>query len=289
MIGPARRRQSPAAAVPEHPDGAPPFAARLVPLERGLYAVSLAAETPWSDPLAGLAVPAIHLAAPPLAEKVEITGEDGRAAAWLGGRHKMLFVKSPDGGALLVTAYLGRDPAGTPLQVEIRRVDPDGAGGLLQLPMGGPAAVAAPVVPVEIIAHIRGRGDVRFVDAEWAGRLGPGLWIEAFAIVPHDRAIAAAIEYKGLIAGGSETAWLDGGAICGTRGRGIPLLGFAVRQKTAAGGALFDCEYEGHFRSGATAGPARNGAPCRSPSDNDPLEGMRLAITPRKPALAAGG
>jgi hypothetical protein len=59
-----------------------------------------------------------------------------------------------------------------------------------------------------------------------------------------------------------------------------------VRQKAVAGGALFDCEYTGYFQSGATSRPTRNGAPCRSAVDNDPLEGMQLRIS-RRPARPA--
>ena len=134
---------------------------------------------------------------------------------------------------------------------------------------------------LEIVAHIRSRGDVRFLDAPWVGRLGPGLWIEGFTVLQLRGLAAAAIEYKGLTASGTETPWIGGGNFCGTRGSGIPLIGFAVRQKSVPGGAPLDCEYTGYFQSGATAGPTRNGAPCRSAIDHDALEGLQLRITPR--------
>jgi hypothetical protein len=89
-------------------------------------------------------------------------------------------------------------------------------------------------------------------------------------------------EYKGLTASGAETPWTGSGGLCGSRGRSIPLIGFAVRQKSAPGGALVDCEYTGYFQFGAVAGPARNGAPCRSAIENGPLEGIQLRITPRQ-------
>jgi hypothetical protein len=134
---------------------------------------------------------------------------------------------------------------------------------------------------LDIVAHIRARGDVRFQDTPWVGRLGPGLWIEGFMILARSQSAAAAIEYKGLTASGAETPWTGTGGLCGSRGRSIPLIGFAVRQKSAPGGALVDCEYTGYFQSGAVAGPARNGAPCRSAIENDPLEGMQLHLIPR--------
>ncbi len=270
----------------------PRCVARLVPLDPGFYAVSLVAPTAGQGPTAGLALPAVQLCQPPHGDRtIEITDGFGRAGSWLGGRHRMLFVSVPGGGgAALLTAYL----ADAPLELEIRRIGAVGGaapapplGGKLRLTLAAPGAAPQSPQPVglEIIAHVRGRGDLRFVDTP-IGRLGRGLWIEALTIVPRDRSAAAAIEYKGLTAGGAETPWTGCGASCGTQGRGLPLIGLAVRQKAAAAEALFDCEYTGYFQSGATAGPSRNGAPCRSAVDGDPLEGLELRIT-RRPAPTA--
>jgi hypothetical protein len=264
----------------------------MVALEPGFYVFSLAAETTWREKVAGFALPAVQVCPPPFhnaaagGEAVEITDSFGRAGSWLGGRHRMLFVKSPSGGgAALVTGYLAPDPDSMKLELEIRRIGPPAPVMTLALvgPGDGPVSAGRSPQPVgfDVVAHIRGRGDVRFLDTPWIGRLGPGLWIEAFTVVMQARSAAAAIEYKGLAAGGAETPWIDAGGMCGARGRGVPLIGFAVRQKSGPGGALFDCEYTGYFQSGATVGPARNGAPCRSAIENDPLEGMQLRITAR--------
>jgi len=265
---------------------APHVVARLVPLDPGLYAFSLTAETAWRERLVGLALPAVQLCAPPFEDgAVEITDSFGRTGSWLGGRHKVLFVKSPPGGgAALVTGYLARDPDSLPLELDIRRVAPPGPP-VMTLRLGDAGAAERPPegVGLDILAHIRGRGDVRFLDTPWVGRLGPGSWIEGFTIQPHGRLAEAAIEYKGLAASGAETPWIEGGNFCGTRGRSLPLVGFAVRQKAVPGAAPLDCEYTGYFQSGATAGPTRNGAPCRSATEQDALEGMQLRITPRPP------
>jgi hypothetical protein len=213
---------------------------------------------------------------------VEITDSFGRAGSWLGGRRKVLFVKAPaNGGAALVTGYLAREAGSVPLELEIRRLGPPAP--VMMLTMGGPVASERTPSPMglDIVAHIRARGDVRFQDTPWVGRLGPGLWIEGFMILARSQSAAAAIEYKGLTASGAETPWTGSGELCGSRGRSTPLIGFAVRQKAVAGGALVDCDYTGYFQSGAIAGPVRNGAPCRSAIENDPLEGMQLHLTPR--------
>lgn len=278
----------PAASAPPAADGSHAVA-KLLALSEGLYALTAVGSAPSSGAAPGLAVPAIHISAPPhSAGAVEITDSAGRPAAWLGAGYSTVLVKSPPGGALaLVTAYPARDPEHPPLSLEIRRLDDGGAG----IGQAGPTTVfladpiATPAGPeeirLEIVAHLRQRGDVRFIDRPWAGRLGGGLWIESFTIVPRHRLAAAAIEYKALTATGAETPWVGSGSPCGTRGLNTPLIGFAVRQKASPGDALFDCEYSGYFQSGATVGPCRNGAPCLSATANDPLEGIQLRVIVR--------
>src|SRR5258707_3748245 len=95
----ARSRRATALPRPSPGSGAPHFVARLVPLDPGLYAFSLAEETGWREPVAGLAVPAVHLCATPHHGGVEITDRFGRAGSWLGCPHKGLFVKSPTAGS----------------------------------------------------------------------------------------------------------------------------------------------------------------------------------------------
>jgi hypothetical protein len=282
--------------------------ARLIELEEGFYAFTMAGGAIWAGAAPGFALPAVHISTPPdRADALTVTDIYGQPAAWLGARHATVFVKSPAGGAVaLVTAFPARDPARPPVSLEIRRLDAAGfaeplAGqeqsdvqpaedlrAVRQPPLGTLVLADPVVIPaspeevrVEIIAHVRGRGDVRFVEAPWAGRLGSGLWIESFSIQPRHRLAAAAIEYKGLTAAGMETEWLGSGSPCGTRGMNTPLIGFAVRQKAVASDVLFDCEYTGYFQSGATVGPCRNGAPCLSAAANDPLEGIQLRIVER--------
>jgi len=276
----ARRRRPLGGAAPAATAATPPyFVARLVPLERGFYVFSVGDAAAWRDAVAGFAVPAVHIcAAPDGGDGIAIVDAAGRAGNWLGGRRRTLFLKAPAGGVALVTAYLSRIPQSPPVALQISPVDPPGAPLTLHL---GETPVATPAGDCEIVARIRGRGDVSFVDAAWAGRLAPGLWLEALTIKPSDPAVAAAIEYKGLTATGAETPWLGSGSPCGATDGAAPLIGFAVRQKAAAGAARFDCEYSGYFASGTTVGPVRNGAPCRSPVAGDPLEGIQLRITPQ--------
>lgn len=269
--------------------------AHVVALEPGFYAFTLAGGRWRREPITGLPLPAIQVCEAAAEGGFEITDEAGRAGSWLGGGSTMLFVKSRQAGEALVTAYLSREPEAPPVELEIRRLDAGDEGfdasepdavlpPLMTLRLGATDAVteSGSSVRLEVVAHIRGRGDVRFSGTGIIGRLGPEQWIEAFTIGSPDAVAAAAIEYKGLSASGSETPWLGCGSTCGETAAAVPLLGFAVRQKAAAGNtARFDCEYSGYFQSGAVVGPLRNGAPCLSPHDNDPLEGMTLSINPR--------
>jgi hypothetical protein len=265
---------------------APSAIARLVNLEPGLFAFSITGGAPSHGAATGLALPAVHVCPFRSGEgrAVEITTATGKPGAWLGAPADTLFVRSPaGGGAALVTAYLGRDPSGPPLTLAIRRLDAPAERPVTTLALATPAMPARSheEVGLEILLHIRGRGDVYFFEPGWAGRVGAGSWVEAFAILPRDALAASAIEYKGLSASGVETGWLPSGSRCGTSGRSTPLVGFAVRQKAGVAGARFDCEYSGYFQSGAVAGPARNGAPCLSMAADDPLEGLQLRIVDR--------
>jgi hypothetical protein len=211
-----------------------------------------------------------------------MTGPRGRAT-WLrdSGDVVMARVTGEPVTVLLTSLRVSGAPA---LALEIQRVD--GRSVL------GPPAVAADEeetgdaethdgIRSKITAHVQTRGDMPFVGVAWAGLVGQRLWIESFAIEPEAPLAKGDIEYKGLTATGFETPWLAGGSSCGTRGMGIPLIAFSVRIKPSRS-AQYDSEYTGRFLSGATVGPLRNGAPCRSPMPDDPLEAIQLRILERQ-------
>jgi hypothetical protein len=194
-------------------------------------------------------------------------------------------VNAPSVGVLLISM---RAPGGETLAIELERL---GAGegenllgspgeGVLSEPPSEPDDPTNPALPIEVVAHIRNRGDVTFDHFGWAGLIGRGLWIEAFAVRPLDSLSPAQIEYKALTATGVETPWVGNGASCGTRGLGVPLMGFAVRLKQDAN-LLYECSYSGSFQSGAIIGPVGNGQPCRSTMPNDSLQGIRIRISRR--------
>lgn len=270
--------------------------AQVITLPKGLYFFSVGKASPAPTATAGnLLLPAVQVTPGPGIgpDQIEFISGPDTYGTWLYNTGDMLVAKvTGDNATLVLTSIRGAD--GTVLDIGIEKLD----GSKRQV--AGPApAPALPVAPPEppavtglklgILAHVRSRGDMDFVGAAWAGRVAPGLWIEAFSVKPMERFSAKDIEYKALTGSGFETPWLSDGALCGTRGMGVPLVGFSLRLKPGPETAGYDCEYSGYFRSGTIAGPVRNGTPCRSPVAGDPLEGIQVRLVERAPTAASPG
>ena len=145
-------------------------------------------------------------------------------------------------------------------------------------PEPAPESVAsAHDVGSEILLHIMGLGDRRYVEPGWAGNPGSRRQIEALSIRPRDGLTASAIEFRVFAQEGRATAWVSNGNYAGTRGRNLPLTGFAIRPSSELGDRL-EIAYEGSFFEGGVVGPKRNGELCVSPIADDPLEAVRVTI-----------
>ncbi len=261
---------------------------QLLPLPEGLYVFSVESGTPRTHHAGGtLTLPAIHVSTGPgvAPGDAEFLAKAEDLGGWLFAPGDFLVVRlKAVQASLLITTI--RDAAGSVLTIKVERLDSrfeEQTSSARARP-----AVLPPTVPsaptglnLEISAHVRNHGDLVFERAPWAGRVGPGLWLESFAITPLEGLAATDIEYKGLTSSGFETPWIPGGKPCGTKQLGVPLVGFAVRLKPSAKTAAYDCTYSGYFQSSAQVGPLHNGAPCRSSVANDPLEGIQLQITKR--------
>ncbi|HML10807.1 MAG TPA: hypothetical protein VK432_08090, partial [Stellaceae bacterium] len=139
-------------------------------------------------------------------------------------------------------------------------------------PAAGPQDVGT-----EILLHIMGLGDRRYVEPGWAGNPGSKRQIEALSIRPRDALAPSAVEFRVFAQEGRATAWVSNGNYAGTRGRNLPLTGFAVRPATDLGERL-QITYEGSFFEGGVVGPKQNGELCVSPIADDPLEAVRVTI-----------
>src|SRR5581483_4010563 len=133
----------------------------------------------------------------------------------------------------------------------------------------------------EVLLHIMGLGDRRYVEPGWAGHPGSRRQIEAMSIRPREAFPPSAIEFRVFAQEGRATAWVSNGNYAGTRGRGLPLTGFAVRPAADLRDRL-EIVYEGSFFEGGVVGPRRDGELCVSPVADDPLEAIRVTIVERK-------
>ena len=258
--------------------------ASLVPLEQGIYALTIgeAGSSCSGDEHPGFRVPLVQVAAPPEADgrRVEIIG-NGQHETWLGREGGMIILRSPPGGAqVLVTLY---GASGQPVAVphtEIERLDRPRSNGAAFAP-AEPAA-APEEIRTEIVLHIERMGDQRFAGHSWAGNRGKRLRVEAFSIRPLEALAARDIEFMALGPKRRQTPWVSDAKLCGTRGQGMPLTGFAMRLAPHARDR-FDIVYEGAFFESGIVGPHRNGELCISPAGDDPLEAIKVRLT-RRPA-----
>ena len=285
---------------------------QVLPLPPGLYLFSVKAAAAIAPRVNGeLSLPAVHVGLGPgvRTDQVEFVAGPSTHGAWLFAPGDLLVTKVNGTGATLVMTSV-RAPSGDVLAIKVERLESRAEAVSAQRgpsdQVAEPAAAASapqrrgrmpaedrpavvgrtsprPLLPVEIGVHVRSRGDITFADVPWAGRVAPGLWIEAFCVRPLEVFGPQDVEYKALTGSGFETPWLSDDKMCGTKGMAVPLVGFALRLKATPATADYDCEYSGYFQSGVTVGPLRNGAPCRSTVANDPLEGIQIRLLKRSP------
>lgn len=303
--GIARRRRT--AATPEAPSeasqtsqtsrsaaGSPSLtvaATRMVRVDEGLYALRIRELGGAPAEIGGMTLPVAHVSAP--------FAEDGNGIAvlasfpgrgsWIGREGGTVVLRSPAGGGyVIVTLYgaVGRPLA--ELAIDLRRLDgPPEIAEQPGIPVEGGGARAAALtgtrdVPTEILLHIERAGDRLFPGRGWVGALGRRMRIEAFSIRPLEQLAPADLEMKGFLPSGGETPWVPGGSLCGTRGRGLPLTGFAVRVVPQRADR-FEVQYQGSFFAGGVSETHRNGDPCRATTGDDALEAINIRLVEHVP------
>lgn len=285
---PASGSAAPASSLPEPPTVAV-TAVRMVRVDEGLYALRVGELAGGIGEISGMAVPAAHISVP-FAEDgggAEIVASFPRRGPWVGRDGGTAILRAPVGGGfVVVTVYGAPGQQAASLSLDLRRLDgpPDSVAAASTAPAraaAGPAgAGGGHDIPTEILLHLERAGDRLFPGRGWVGALGRRIRIEAFSIRPLDRLAPADIEMKGFLPNGGETPWIPGGALCGTRGRGLPLTGFAVRIAPQQAGR-FDVRYQGSFFVGGISETQQNGAPCRSATADDPLEAINVSLIER--------
>jgi len=247
--------------------------ARLLRVAPGLHSLAIAAFRNSARELAGMTLPAVLVTVPGsgMGDAVELIGARA-GGAWIDAAGGMVIMRAPAaGGHVLLTSYSSPCEAAMPLDVDLQPVDT--AAMALAAP-GGPALRA------EIVLHIEREGDHQFTTSGWAGRLGSRRRVEAIAVRPLEAISSGEVEYKVYSTGGRETPWVSDGRLCGTRGQGLPLTGFAVRLAPHLRNG-FDVIYRGAFFASGPAPAARNGEACFAPLRDDPLEAVEIRIVER--------
>jgi hypothetical protein len=256
--------------------------ARSIHLEEGLYTLTVGATDASGASASGLAFPATCIVPAPAEDGLPVTViTRDNAPGWVGAEGGAVVVRVPPGGGkILVTAYGFSDDARLP-QIQILDVDSLGKSEGAAIPAAAPPRIAAGrEIASELILHIERHGDRRFPSQGWAGNPGQRLRVEGFAIRPLEIIAPGDLEYMAHGPGGRQTPWVADAKLCGTRGRGLPLTGFAIRL-AARLRDRFDVVYEGYFFDSGVIGPARNGEPCQPAAVDDPLAAIRLRVIER--------
>jgi hypothetical protein len=288
------------------------ISAEILSLAKGIYQFTVKSATPRRvGDEAELVLPAVHVGLGPgvAPDQIELMTGLRSDGAWLYEPRDIIILKVKSSPTLVLMTSARVDGM-DPLEVSVERLDapkktasrtPPPVAPMPALPAPMPAGTfqaltagrsgARSVQPdgrapdgalrLQVMVHISNHGDKSYVDSFWAGELGESLPIEAFAISPMEGIRSEQVEYKALGADGRVTPWISGGALCGSRGTGVPLVGFMVRLRDG-GEDLYDCEYRGAFRSGRSVGPVTNGAPCKGAGRDDYLEGIQLTIVERR-------
>jgi hypothetical protein len=226
---------------------------------------------------------AIHVSASPapLLDPVEIVSPLDVLPGWLGAEGGTIIVNAPSGGgSALLTVYGVAQDAALPSVRVVNLQNPANLERALALPGTGIAAAGDRELNVELVLHIERQGDRREMARGWVGNPGQELRVEGFAVRALEVLNPGDIEYMGFGLGGRQTPWMTGTDLCGTRGRGLPLTGFAVRLAQGVSDR-FDVIYEGYFFRGGANGPVRNGEPCLSSITDDSLSAVRLRVVER--------
>ena len=134
----------------------------------------------------------------------------------------------------------------------------------------------------QTLVHVENAGDLRSAGSRWAGRVGSGRWIEGVSIRPPEDVLPEGVAFQVLGYDGQASEWAEGGGFAGTRGEGLPVLGFRLHLRGSAA-ARYTCFYEASFVDGTRSRLCLAGELCAGP-DMAPLEALKVEFIPR-PAI----
>ncbi len=144
-----------------------------------------------------------------------------------------------------------------------------------EAPAPVPAAVAG-AAAVSFLAHLANRGDTEFAQNVWAGGPDSPAAVEGLQMVGEPG--AGALELQVLV--GSRpprwSEWVGLGQYAGTRGHGLPLVGFRLRLKPEAAGQ--EIAAEALFLGALVTAQRGRQVEFVSASGVDPLIGVKIGL-----------
>lgn len=144
-------------------------------------------------------------------------------------------------------------------------------------------SVNSPTISVQerfqILAHIQTRGDVVGMFGSRVGEHGSGRWIEGFSIRVPEGLNSSDISYQAILGHDWLSPWANGLEYCGSRGIGVPLMGFRIKLSAQAN-EKFVLFYCGFFMDGTVNGPVGNDDICTS-NMRIPLEAIEIYLIAR--------
>ena len=255
---------------------------QVLNLPEGIYSFTVKDGGALRNGSRSLAVPALQVGIAPITSsgKAEFLNSASVHDRWLAYKNDMIVVRivGGDSSLLLISVQMKDCPS---ISLDVKRLNTSANLPIQEKAQAQTSDAGSPTsLDVRLLAHIRYVGDLSF-EAGQAGWPGQQMWIEGFAITSIADLPQDSVEYCGIMSNGFETPWIGNQALCGSRGGGLPLLGFAIRL-TPEIAANYGTEYSGKFYSGSTTGPVRDGVLCSSQLTGDPLEVIEIRIFKRQ-------
>ena len=267
-------------------------AAQRLSFGPGLYLITLSGG--GVREVSGLALPCVRL--DPLPPTREMPGRAHVACLtegqWLSSANQSAFLRIEGGAAnLILTTYNVAGDA-TPPNVRIRLVkNEDAAARLISNPSAAakrpdllPPGLAEESLPLKLLVHCSGVGDVEVEGGEWAGAADERAAIEAFSIAPTEMEGDLWLEYQSIMGVDWSSPWVNAPELSGSRGLALPLFGVRAR---LTGKAASEYEIVLWARCGTREiGPVAIGE--LDSGLKEPLTALRVALR-RKGQMASRG
>ena len=196
-----------------------PLSAHSITLETGTYCVFV---TAVSVGIATRDLPALQISTAPGSNSVALGTLPGDG--WLRSVGDAVLIRVVNQKSrLLLTSYdEARVEGAKPPQIQVQRLD-NGR------PQDYTPAPTPSLETSDVLAHIRRHGDRAGSFGGWLGQVGDDSWLEGFEITPPEGLTPEELEYQVVLGRGWLSPWVPAGDFCGSRGMGLPILGFRVR------------------------------------------------------------